>query len=102
MTAKYTTTSPYYGTPTWGQFLDIWNYNTLTIPADVTDALYQIDPPYNLRPDLLAHDLYGDSNLWWVFAIRNPDVLVDPLFSFVAPTIIYVPTKSIVQTALGL
>ena len=100
MSATYKTTSPYHGTPTWGQFLDIWA--SKTIPADVTDALYQIDPPYNLRPDLLAHDLYGDSNLWWVFAVRNPDVLVDPLFNFVAPTIIYIPAKATVQAALGL
>lgn len=98
--ATYTTTSPYYGTATWGQFLDVWAGKT--IPADVTDALYQIDPTYNLRPDLLAYDLYNDSNLWWVFAVRNPDVLIDPLFNFVAPTIIYVPTKTTVQTALGL
>jgi len=102
MTAKYATTSPYYGTSTWGQFLDVWKYNTLTIPAAVTDALYQIDPPYDNRPDLLAHDLYGDSNLWWVFAVRNPDVLIDPLLNFVAPAVIYIPTKETVQTALGL
>jgi hypothetical protein len=100
MSATYSTTSPYYGTPTWGPFLDIWK--SKTIPSDVSDALYQIDPPYNLRPDLLAYDLYSDSNLWWVFAIRNPDVLVDPVFSFVAPVTIYVPTKAVVYTALGL
>jgi hypothetical protein len=46
--------------------------------------------------------MYGDSNLWWVFAIRNPDVLLDPVFSFISPVIIYVPTKAVVQKALGL
>jgi len=100
MSATYSTTSPYYGTPNWGQFLDVWIGKT--IPADVTDALYQIDPPYNLRPDLLAYDMYKDSNLWWVFAVRNPDVLLDPVYNFVAPTIIYVPTLQVVSTALGL
>jgi Base plate wedge protein 53 len=98
--AIYSTTSPYYGTPTWGPFLDLWK--SVSIPEDVTDALYQIDPPYNLRPDLLAYDIYQDSNLWWVFAVRNPDVLVDPLFSFVAPNIIYVPSKTVISKALGL
>lgn len=98
--STYATSSPYYSTGTWGPFLDVWQGKT--IPADVTDAVYQIDPPYNLRPDLLAHDMYGDSNLWWVFAVRNPDVLLDPLFGFVAPIIIYVPSKSVVQRALGL
>lgn len=100
MSSSYAVTSPYYGTPTWGPFLDVWK--SITIPSDVTDALYQIDPPYNLRPDLLAYDIYQDSNLWWVFAVRNPDVLVDPLLNFVAPTVIYVPSKSVISTALGL
>jgi hypothetical protein len=100
MAATYSTTSPYYNTGTWGPFLDIWQ--GVTIPADVGDARYQIDPPYNLRPDLLAYDMYQDSNLWWVFAVRNPDVIIDPVFSFVAPNIIYVPPKSVVYSALGL
>jgi hypothetical protein len=100
MTATYSPSSPYSSTPVWGNFLDIWNGKT--IPADVTDARYQIDPTYNLRPDLLAYDLYQDSNLWWVFAVRNPDVLIDPVFGFIAPRIIYAPTKAVVYRALGL
>ena len=100
MSATYKRASPYYNTPLWGQFMDVWN--GITIPSDVSDARYQIDPPYNLRPDLLAHDMYGDTNLWWVFAVRNPDVLIDPVFSFVAPTIIYVPTLAVVKSATGL
>jgi len=97
--ATYSKASPYYGTPMWGPFLDLWNGKTIA-PA-VTDAHYQIDPIYNLRPDLLAYDLYKDSNLWWVFAVRNPDVLVDPLLNFRTGTIIYVPAQSTLKTALG-
>lgn len=100
MSSTYHKASPYYGTPTWGPFLDVWQGKT--IPTDVDDALYQIDPLYNLRPDLLAHDLYGDSNLWWVFAVRNPNVLKDPVFNFVAPNIIYISTKVAVFKAIGL
>ena len=100
MSSIYKPASPYYNTPTWGQFLDVWK--GVTIAADPSDARYQIDPPYNRRPDLLAYDMYGDTNLWWVFSVRNPDVLLDPIFSFIAPTIIYVPTKSVVHAALGL
>jgi hypothetical protein len=99
-TTTYKPTSPYYNTPMWGQFLDVWQ--GIVIPPDVSDAIYQIDPPYNLRPDLLAYDMYQDSNLWWIFAARNPNVLIDPLLNFVAPTIIYVPTKTVVMKALGL
>lgn len=100
MSATYSTTSPYYNTPHWGPFLDVWQGRT--IPSDVTDIVYQIDPPYNNRPDLLAQDIYQDVNFWWVFAVRNPDVIKDPLFDFVAPTIIYIPTKPVVLRALGL
>ena len=48
--SNYATSSPYYGSPKWGPFLDVWAGKTIS--PDVTDALYQIDPPYNLRPDL--------------------------------------------------
>lgn len=99
MIASYSRTSPYYGTPSWGKFLDTWVGKT--IATDVTDAVYQVDVIYNLRPDLLAHDLYQDSTLWWVFAIRNPDVIKDPIFDFTTGKIIYVPTKAVVQTNLG-
>ena len=98
--ATYSKSSPYYGTPTWGPFLDVWR--STTIPSDVTDAYYEIDPVYNLRPDMLAYDLYQDSNLWWVFAIRNPDVLVDPLLNFRTGAVIYVPAKATLVTALGI
>jgi hypothetical protein len=99
MTAVYSTTSPYYGTQTWGRFLDVWSGKT--IAADVTDAVYQIDSPYDMRPDLLAYDMYKDSAYWWVFAVRNPDVLKDPLMDFKAGAIIYVPTKATLTKSLG-
>lgn len=99
MAAIYSTSSPYSRTGTWGKFLDVLDYRS--IPEAVTDAIYEIDTIYDLRPDLLAHDLYGDSNLWWVFAVRNPNTLTDPLFSFRSGVIIRVPTKETVRSALG-
>jgi hypothetical protein len=99
MSVTYSKTSPYYGTGTWGPFLDVWAGKY--IQPDVTDALYQIDPAYNYRPDLLAYDMYKNSNLWWVFAVRNPDVLTDPLLSFVTGSIIYVPTLATVNKSIG-
>lgn len=98
--ATYSKTSPYYGTPQFGPFLDTWKSKTIA-PA-VDDAHYQIDPVYNLRPDVLAYDLYKDSNLWWVFAIRNPDVLKDPLFGFRTGVIIYVPTLATIKSSIGI
>ena len=98
--ATYSKTSPYNGTPTFGPFLDVWKAKTIN-PA-VDDAHYQIDSVYNLRPDILAYDLYKDSNLWWVFAIRNPDVLKDPVMGFRTGVVIYVPTLSTIVSAIGL
>jgi hypothetical protein len=100
MATNYSRSSPYYGIQTWGKFLDTWPGKTVS--PNVTDAVYQIDNSYNLRPDLLANDLYQDSSLWWVFAVRNPDVLKDPLFDFVTGAIIYIPTKEVVQLNLGI
>ena len=96
--ATYSRTSPYSGTQTSGNYLDVWPGKTIS--ADITDAVYQIDQIYNLRPDLLANDLYQDSSLWWVFAVRNPDVLKDPLLSFTTGVIIYIPTKTVIQQQL--
>ncbi len=99
MAASYSQNSPYAGTQTWGKFLDTWP--GITIPADISDAVYQIDTIYNQRPDLLAYDMYQDSALWWVFAVRNPDVITDPVFGFTTGKIIYVPNKAVVQQAIG-
>ena len=99
---QYPTASSYYGTPSFdnNQFLDLLNYRA--IPKFTDDVLFTIPPQYEYRPDLLAFDLYGDSTLWWVFAVRNPNTLIDPLWDFAANTVIYLPKKATLQTALGI
>lgn len=99
-TVAYSKTSPYYGSTTFGNFLDV--AADRQIPKEPSDVQYIIDQPYNLRPDLLASDLYGDSSLWWVFAVRNPNTLQDPLFDFTAGTTIFIPKKENIVAALGL
>ena len=66
------------------------------------DWTYEIDAVYKHRPDLLSFDLYGDTSLWWVFSIRNPNVLQDPVFDFVPGATIYIPKKETLVAALGL
>jgi hypothetical protein len=100
MAITYNRTSPYANTDTYGFFLDVANIPQ--IPLDPSDVQYQIDTIYKGRPDLLAFDLYGDSTLWWVFSIRNPNVLQDPIYDFQPGVIIYVPKKQNLTTALGL
>jgi hypothetical protein len=97
---SYPQTSPYYLTQVFNrQFLDVMVNRP--IPVDPQDSYWQINQTYNLRPDLLAYDLYGDSELWWVFAQRNPNTLKDPLFDFVAGKYIYIPQLPNLKSALG-
>lgn len=97
---EYSRTSPYYNTGTFGNFLDVLNYRS--IPSYSTDTHYQIDAVYHRRPDLLASDLYNDSGLWWVFAVRNPNIIKDPIFDFKAGKRIYLPQKETLSDALGI
>ena len=97
---KYSTSSPYFQTGSFGNFLDVMINRDITKKVD--DVLYEIDTVYEYRPDLLAFDLYGDSALWWVFAQRNPNVLKDPLFDFRAGYKIYIPQKTTLQQDLGI
>jgi|TARA_X000001036_G_scaffold301814_1_gene280931 hypothetical protein len=92
--------SPYANTPLTDMgYLDI--YAPQPVPVGANDVLYEILPAYTYRPDLLAFDLYGEKELWWVFAQRNLDVLKDPIFDFVAGTKIYLPQGSNLRQILG-
>jgi hypothetical protein len=98
---SYPKTSPYYETTSVNsQYLDVMNPRD--IPPDTKDTFWAVTPVYEMRPDLLASDLYGDSRLWWVFAMRNPNTLKDPLFDFVTGTKIYIPKQETISKALGL
>lgn len=97
----YPATSPYYTTESVNEiFLDVMNNRTIV--SDPTDIYWEITSTYHLRPDLLAHDLYNDSRLWWVFAARNPNSLQDPLFDFVQGKSIYLPQQTLINSSLGL
>jgi hypothetical protein len=100
MAVEYKANSPYYKTALFGNYLDVLNYRA--IPKTVSDVVYVIDAVYERRPDLLANDLYGDPNLWWVFAARNPNMIEDPIFDFVAGRAIYIPKQETIDAALGI
>jgi hypothetical protein len=97
----YSQTSPYFNSDIVNEiFLDVMINRP--IPSDPTDVYWEITSIYNLRPDLLASDLYNDSRLWWVFAQRNPNKLKDPLFDFVQGVFIYIPKQDVIVASLGL
>lgn len=100
MTAVYNKTSPYFLTPSFGTFLDVLNFRTISQFPDDTE--YVINSFYNHRPDILAYDLYDDAGLWWVFIVRNPDVLRDPVFDFTTGKTIFIPKKEALIAQLGI
>lgn len=92
--------SPYSKTPfTSSGALGVLNIRP--VPAYSDDPIYTIEPQYNHRPDLLAYDMYGDHNLWWVFAQRNLDVIEDPIYDIRAGVQIYLPDPARVTEVLG-
>ena len=90
-----------YGTTniTSSGYLDIMKIRA--VPAASDDILYEITSSYTHRPDLLAYDLYGEKNLWWIFAQRNLDVIKDPIYDYVAGTKIYLPQGQKLRQLLG-
>jgi len=91
----YSKSSPYYNTQIVNGYLDV--IQTTSFPKETDDILFTITNTYDNRPDLLANDLYKDSNLWWVFAARNKQVLKDPVFDFQAGIKIYLPKLSTIK-----
>jgi hypothetical protein len=95
----YQSTSPYFSTPVNGEYLG--PMVDRNIPKYADDTRFTINETYNLRPDLLAYDLYGTPNLWWVFAQRNPNTITNPLLDFKTGTNIYLPKLSTLKAVLG-
>lgn len=100
MATNYSNKTPWFKTKIQNGYLG--HLNIRPVSAEPDDYLYTIEPQYNFRPDLLAHDIYGSSKFWWVFTQRNMDVLRDPIFDFKVGTQIYIPKKSSLLMVLGL
>lgn len=99
MAASYSNYSPYLKTDTYGNYLDV--ANIIDIPANVGDVSFKVNKTYQYRPDLLAYDLYGSTELWWVFAVRNPNVIKDPVFDLRPGVEIFLPKKETLTNILG-
>ena len=99
MSNLYSKSSPYYLTNDAGSYLGVINFRN--IPYETDDVQFTITSQYEFRPDLLAFDLYKDVGLWWVFSVRNKDVIKDPIYDFLAGQTIYLPKMSTLKTILG-
>ncbi len=99
MKTPYNKYSPYFKTPQTSWYLDV--LTPREIPARDQDKPYQIKEIYRNKPHLLAYDLYGDSRLWWVFSMRNKDVIKDPIYDFVVGLEIVVTSKEDLMSILN-
>ncbi len=88
-------TSQYLLTPIRNWYLDLWVPRN--VPSNDYDSLIVIPPEFNQRPDLLSQQQYGTPRLWWVFCLRNPDLINDPINDFVSGLQIYVPKNILKQ-----
>ena len=90
MAEFHKSTSRYRNTPVVDFYLDVWQ--GVNIPARDSDKKIELESKYDERPDLLSYDLYGTPRLWWVFAMRNVDTLIDPVRDFKSGTTLFVPS----------
>lgn len=89
MSVTYRRNSVYSQTEFRDFYLDLWQPPEVLATAD--DLRVTITPAQEFRPDLLSQELYGTPRFWWIFAMRNPDVLIDPINDFVAGVEIFAP-----------
>jgi len=97
--STYDSTSAYFSTGYSQFFLDVMTNRP--IPKQSDDQLMEITQTYQYRPDMLALDLYNNSNLWWVFYQRNPNTLTAPPLDFKAGVRIYLPKITTLRSVLG-
>ena len=83
--------SQYLITPIKNWYLDLWEPRV--VPANDFDKIVRIPPSFDQRPDLMSQEEYGTPRLWWVFAMRNPDLINDPIQDFVSGLEIYIPVN---------
>jgi hypothetical protein len=101
MEVRYENNSPWSNTEIQNNdYLDVLTIRP--VPASPDDILYTVQPQYAFRPDLLAYDLYGTKNLWWVFAQRNMEIIKDPIFDLEAGIQIYIPKGDALTRVLGI
>ena len=89
MSTVYKKSSVYRNTPMYNNYLGMYeppiSYDTTKMKRRV------ISSKYHRRPDLMAYDLYGDANYWWIFTLINRSSIKDPLFDFTEGKEIFIP-----------
>lgn len=82
--------SPYRNTKIKDFYRDIWT--PINIMVDPNERIIEIKNEWDRRPDKLSWELYNTPNYWWVFAVVNKDILIDPIEDFQAGLVIALPS----------
>lgn len=93
MATTYKSTSNYSKTASNSKYLETY-IPPISNTSNIETYSTVISAKYNFRPDLMAHDLFGKKDYWWIFVILNRDEIVDPIYDFTTGKTIKVP-KSI-------
>jgi hypothetical protein len=98
-TINYPVNSPYSATPQLSWRLGRYQHRAIA-PAP-TDTRRVLTSRYHHRPDILAFDIYGTPELWWVFMLRNMNLIRDPIYDFVTGIEVVVPSAETIRAAKG-
>jgi len=96
---NYPSSSPYSATLQSSWY--IGNFVYRDIPPSNDDQSITITKKYENRPDTLSYDLYGTPAYWWIFAVRNRDLLTDPIWDMVSGITISAPSLDTLKKILG-
>lgn len=97
--ATYSNTSPYSKTQVTNGYLGV--LTLVDFPAYADDVQFLITGKYMYRPDKLAYELYGDSGLCWVFAVRNKEVIKDSVYDLYPGQVLFIPKLATIKKAIG-
>lgn len=99
MAYTFPKTSPYGITQSRNGFIDLYRHRG--IPKSNDDRTIKLAKKYEHRPDLLSYDLYGTPEFWWIFCVRNPNLIRDVIWDFVAGIDITVPSDKHLRKTIG-
>jgi hypothetical protein len=91
MPTTYKENSNYFNTSMNRKYLESYSPSLTRETLNRETKTMKVESKYDRRPDLLAYDLYGNSNLWWVIAHYNRESLKDPVQDFRSGIEIIVP-----------
>jgi hypothetical protein len=96
---SYPSTSPYAASKQTSWYVLLYKHRPILPNRD--DEEFEITAKYEFRPDKLSDDLYGTPEYYWVFAVRNRNLVNDPVWDLTIGKKIIVPTLTHVKKSTG-